>query len=325
MPDTIVVTGAFSYTGKYVARLLLQGGYRVRTLTSHPDRESGLGDQIEAFPYSFGQPEKLVESLEGAAALINTYWVRFPRGETTFEGAIRNSRVLIDAAKRAGIRRIVQVSIANPSLESPLAYYRAKAEVERTVIDSGIPHSILRPTVIFGAEDILINNMAWFVRSFPVFAIPGDGKYRLRPIYVEDLAALLVRAAQRTGNETLNAVGLETLTFEELVRRIGSAMRASPRLLHVPASLAYVATRMLGWLVGDVILTWEEYKGLMDGLLAPGGPATGETQLTEWLEQNGSLLGRKYSSELARHYRISALSIGGDKDATDKGVCGTQG
>jgi len=304
-----MVTGAFSYTGKYVARLLLEGGYRVRTLTSHPDRASGLGDQIEAFPYSFEHPEKLVESLEGAATLINTYWVRFPRGETTFEGAIRNSRVLIDAAKRAGIRRIVQVSIANPSLESPLAYYRAKAEVERTVIDSGIPHSILRPTVIFGAEDILINNMAWFVRSYPVFAIPGDGKYRVRPIYVEDMAGLLVRAAQRTGNETLNAVGLETLTFEELVRRIGSAMRASPRLLHVPASLAYAATRMLGWLVGDVILTWEEYKGLMDGLLAPGGPATGETQLTEWLEQNGSLLGRKYSSELARHYRISALSI----------------
>jgi NADH dehydrogenase len=325
MPDTILVTGAFSYTGKYVARLLLEGGYRVRTLTSHPHRESGLGDQIEAFPYSFEHPEKLVQSLEGAAALINTYWVRFPRGETTFEGAIRNSRVLIDAAKRAGIGRIVQVSIANPSLESPLAYYRAKAEVERTVIDSGIPHSILRPTVIFGAEDILINNMAWFVRSFPVLVIPGDGKYRVRPIYVEDLAGLLVRAAQRTGNETLNAVGLETLTFEELVRRIGRAMRASPRLVHVPASLAYAATRMLGWWVGDVILTWEEYKGLMDGLLAPGGPATGETQLTEWLEQNGSLLGRKYSSELARHYRISALSIGGDKDATGKGVWGTQG
>lgn len=306
---TVVITGAFSYSGKYAARVLLERGYKVRTLTSHANREPALAREVEAFPYNFDQPDMLVESLRGASALINTYWVRFSRGETTFESAIRNTQVLIDAAKRAGIRRIVQVSIANPSLDSPLAYYRGKAQLERIVIGSGISYSILRPTVIFGAEDILINNIAWFVRSFPVFAIPGNGKYQVRPIYVEDMAALLVRSAESTENETLNAVGPETFTFEELVQRIASAIGRSPRLLHVPASLAYSTTRVVGRFLGDVILTWEEYQGLMAGQLAPEGPATGETKLTEWLERNGSTVGRKYASEMTRHYTVSAVSM----------------
>lgn len=303
-----IITGAFSYTGKYVARLLLACGYQVGTLTSHPDREPALGKEVEAYPYNFDRPEKLAESMRGARTLINTYWVRFPRGPTTFATAVRNTEILVDAAKRAGIRRIVHVSIANPSLDSPLGYYRGKAQLERTVIGSGISYGILRPTVIFGAEDILINNIAWFARSFPVFAIPGDGKYRVRPIYVEDMAALLVRSAESAENEIVNAVGPETFTFEELVRQVGSAVGKSPRIVQMPAGVAYAATRMMGWLVRDVILTWEEYKGLMEGLLAPDGPATGETKLTEWLAKNGGIVGRKYSSEIARHYRASTVS-----------------
>jgi uncharacterized protein YbjT (DUF2867 family) len=306
---TIVITGAFSYTGQYTARKLLERGYQLRTLTSHPRRSSIFADQVEAYAYHFESPKQLTESLRGASTLINTYWVRFPYGATNFERAMRNTGVLIEAAKRAGIRRIVHVSIANPSLDSPLGYYRGKAQVERAVMDSGLFYGIVRPTVVFGIEDILINNIAWFVRRFPVFAIPGNGRYRVRPIYVEDMAALLVRAAENAENEILDAVGPETFTFEELVRRIGRAVGKSPLVLHVPASAAYAATRLMSRLLGDVILTWEEYKGLMQGLLAPEGPASGATKLTEWLAENGSTLGRKYSSEIARHYRALGVSM----------------
>jgi uncharacterized protein YbjT (DUF2867 family) len=309
MPDTIVVTGAFSYSGKYVARLLLARGYKVRTLTSHRTRDPDLAREVEAHPYNFDQPDKLVASMQGARTLINTYWVRFPHGDATFERAIRNTRTLIGAATRAGVQRIVHVSIANSSLDSPLGYYRGKAQLEQAVIASGISYTMVRPTVIFGTEDILINNIAWFVRSFPVFAIPGTGRYRIRPIYVEDMATLLARSTESAENEILNAVGPETFTFEELIRQIGSAVGKSPRLLHVPARVAYAATRIMGWFVGDVILTWEEYRGLMDGRLAPDGPATGETKLTEWLVKYGSVVGRKYSSEVARHYKTSTVSM----------------
>lgn len=300
--STIVVTGAFSYTGKYAARILLARGHRVRTLTHHPRRPNPFGDRVQVFPYNFDRPADLAESLRGASAFINTYWVRFPRRKATFEGAIQNTRRLIDAVKNAGIQRIVHVSIANPSLDSPLGYYKGKAELEEALKSSGLSCAIVRPTVVFGDEDILINNIAWFVRRFPVFGIPGDGRYGIRPIYVEDMAQLLVDSAEQRENRITDAVGPETFTFEELVRLIASTTGASARLVHLPAALAYASTRVIGWLTGDVILTWEEYKGLLANLLVTEGPATGKTRLSGWLAANRDRVGRHYASEVARHF-----------------------
>src|SRR5215831_13236608 len=241
MAETITITGAFSYTGKYATRLLLERGYRVRTLTNHPRREIPFGDRVEAFPFNFDRPDLLKQILRGTSTLINTYWVRFPRGSSTFEAAVANTKTLIAAAGDAGVNRIVHVSIANPSDESPLGYYRGKAHLEQAVIDSGLSYAILRPTVIFGLEDILINNIAWFVRHFPVFGIPGNGRYSIRPIYVEDMARLIADAVEQQRNIVLNAVGPETFNFEELVRLIAVQVGRSVRLVHLPVLLAYVA------------------------------------------------------------------------------------
>jgi len=302
-PETIVITGAFSYTGKYATRLLLDRGYKVRTLTSHPDRETPFGTQVQAFPYNFDRPAQLADTLRGASTLINTYWVRFRHGESNFETAVRNTRTLINAAKEAGVKRIVHVSIANPSPQSPLAYYRGKAQLEQTVVASGLSYAILRPTVIFGAEDILINNIAWFVRRLPLFGIPGDGCYGVRPIYVEDMARLIADASARQDNSVLNAVGPESFTFEELVRTIATQVGSPVRLVHLPMPLAYVSTALVGWFVQDVVLTWEEYRGLMDNLLAPEGPSTGQVRLSQWLSEHSQQVGRQYASEVARHFR----------------------
>ena len=306
MNRTVVITGAFSYTGRYATRLLLDRGWTVRTLTNHPGRENPLGERVAVHPYDFDGPERLTESLRGASVLINTYWVRFPYAGMTFAKAVANTRTLIGAAKQAGVERIVHVSIANPSLDSPLGYYRGKAELEETVKRSGLSYAILRPTVIFGAEDILINNIAWFVRRFPLFGIPGDGQYRVQPIYVEDIAALLVEAAGREDSYTLDAVGPETFTFDELVRAIAAATDRPARLVHVPPSLAYMATKITGWFVGDVILTWEEILGLMGDLLAVDSNPPGVmdmTRLSDWLRENAATVGNRYASEVARHFR----------------------
>jgi len=300
--ETVTITGAFSYTGKYATQLLLDCGYHIRTLTGHPDRPNPFGTALDVLPYNFDCPEQLAQSLLGSSTLINTYWVRFPHGDATFEKAVRNTQTLIDAAKNAGVRRIVHVSIANPSADSPLGYYRGKAELEKVVIDSGLSYTILRPTVIFGREDILINNIAWFIRRFPLFGIPGDGTYRVRPIYVEDMAQLMVDAVGDQPNAVIDAVGLETYTFEELVRLIARSVKRSVRLIHMPAPLAYLSTLITGWFVGDVILTWQEYRGLMANLLAPQGPSTGQMRLSEWLAANNNQVGVRYASEIARHY-----------------------
>jgi uncharacterized protein YbjT (DUF2867 family) len=302
---SVAITGALSYTGKHATRLLLSRGYRIRTLTYHPNRENPFGDDVRVFPYNFDHPDQLTETLRGASTLINTYWVRFPRGASTFEAAVQNTRTLINAAKNAGVGRIVHVSIANPSLQSALGYYKGKAQLEQAVFDSGLSYSILRPTVIFGLEDILINNIAWFVRRFPVFGIPGDGNYRIRPIYVEDMARLIADAVDQQGNTVLDAVGPETFSFEELVQLIAAQVGRSVRLVHLPMPLAYLSTLVTGWFVGDVVLTWEEYKGLMANLLAPDGPASGQTRLSQWLASNREHVGSQYASEVARHFSPS--------------------
>jgi NADH dehydrogenase len=304
--ETVVITGAFSYTGKYATKLLLSRGYKVRTFTNHPGQANELGDRVEVFPYAFDRPEHMIEAFRGASTLINTYWVRFPRGKTTFETAVRNTRTLIAAAKDAGIRRIVHVSIANPSLESPLGYYRGKAQLEQAVIGSGLTYAIVRPTVIFGFEDILINNIAWFIRHFPVFAVPGDGRYGVRPIYVEDMARVMVEAAGEEESTAIDAVGPETFTFEGLVRLIATEVGRPVRIVRMPAALAYLCTRLTGLMLRDVVLTWEEYKGLMSNLLAPQGPSTGETSLSQWLSEHREQIGRRYASEVTRHYAVSA-------------------
>jgi uncharacterized protein YbjT (DUF2867 family) len=298
-----VVTGAFGYTGQYITQRLLKAGRRVRTITGHPKRANSLASQIEIAPMNFHDPASLVQSLRGASVLYNTYWVRFNHGSATFDQAVRNSRALIRAAKEAGIRKIVHLSIANPSLDSRLPYYSGKALVEKAIIDSGISYAILRPTVIFGVEDILINNIAWFARHFPVFAIPGSGRYRLQPIFVEDLAELATNSASLESSLVLDAVGPETFAFEDLVRQIATAICVKPWFIHVGPRAALQMLRLVGPIVGDVILTREEIEGLMADLLVSRQPPTGQTPFRPWIANNAAVLGTRYASELQRHYR----------------------
>jgi len=300
--STVVITGALSYTGKYTTRLLLSRGCKIRTLTFHPRRPNPFGGQIEVFPYRFDDPEMLTEMLRGASALINTYWVRFPRGRYTFASAVENTRTLIRAAKDAGLRRIVHVSIANPSLDSPLGYYRGKAQLEEAVRESGLSYAIVRPTVIFGLEDILINNIAWFVRHFPLFGIPGDGLYHIRPIYVEDMARLLADGVEGESSTIVDAVGPQSFTFDELVRLVAAKIGRPIRLAHLPMPVSYAFTTLAGWFLGDVVLTWQEYRGLMGDLLATEAPSARDTRLSEWLAANHDQVGRCYASEVARHF-----------------------
>lgn len=298
-----VVTGAFSYTGKYITRRLLAGGVRVRTLTNHPSRPHEFGGTVSVAPLDFARPDSLAESLRGASVLYNTYWVRFSHGHTDFAGAIANTKTLIAAAEAAGVQRVVHVSIANPSLDSPLPYYRGKAVLEEAIRASRLSYAILRPTVIFGGEDVLINNIAWLLRRFPVFAIPGDGRYRMRPIHVEDMAAIAVAAARRADNTVIDAVGPETFTFDELIILLKRTLSSKALLIHLPPRLALALSRVVGVFLRDVVLTPDEVAGLTADLLATEGPAAGATRLSDWLRDNATAIGARYASELARHYR----------------------
>jgi uncharacterized protein YbjT (DUF2867 family) len=298
-----VITGAFSYTGKYLTRRLLAMGKEVRTLTGHPDRPNVFGEQIQVFPFDFENPGALVKSLQGATTLYNTYWIRFSHGTLTFDTAVRNTLTLFNAAKEAGIQRIVHVSITNPAETSRLPYFRGKAILERELMRSGLSYAIIRPTVIFGNEDILINNIAWLLRHFPIFPIFGSGQYRLQPIYIEDMADLVVEAGQLSNTVVFDAVGPDIFTFEQLVRLIAEKLHRHVGLLHVHQGLAFYLAKLLEPLVGDVLITRDEIAGLMANLLISRQSPTGHTHLGDWLEENAQRVGTKYASELERHYR----------------------
>jgi len=295
-----VVTGALSYTGLSIAEQLLARGRRVRTLTSHVDRPHPA--RIDVRPYRFDDRAALTSSFEGATTLYNTFWVRFARGRTTFDDAVTGSRALFEAAADAGVERIVHISITKPSLDSPLPYFHGKALVEQALRETGLAHTIVRPTVVFGRGDVLLNNIAWLLRRLPIFAIPGTGKYRVRPVHVDDVARLCVE----TRGGTVDAVGPEVFTFEEMVGLVRHAVGSRALLVHVPPVVVPLLTGLLGLLVGDVVLTADELRGLMDELVTTDGPATGSIALTDWLQEEGGQLGRGYASELRRHFRAPA-------------------
>ncbi len=303
MPEIAMVTGAFSFTGKYLTRRLLAKGQQVRTLTGHPDNPNPFGEQVAVFPYNFDHFDALVESLQGVSTFYISYWVRFAYREMTFERAVERTRILFRAAKEAGMRRVVYISISNPSEDSPLPYFHGKAGLERALRESGLSHAILRPTVIFGPEGILINNIAWLVRRFPVFAVMGEGDYRLQPIYVEDLADLMVKAAESPENLVMDAVGPETYRFDELVRLIADVLHRNIKIIHLSPGMMYFISRLMSLALGDVILTRDEIKGLMANLLISDQPPTSHTCLSEWLHVHADEVGRRYASELKIHYR----------------------
>jgi NADH dehydrogenase len=300
--DFDVVTGAFSYSGAAIARELQAAGRRVRTITGHPSR-APAGTAVEARPLDFTDPAGLARSLRGARTLYNTYWVRFAHGTVSHPTAVAHSRVLFQAAAEAGVPRIVHVSITHPSPDSPYPYFRGKAAVEQALTDLGVSHAVLRPAILFGGNGVLINNIAWLLRRLPVFAVGGTGEYRIRPIHVDDLARLAVRAGSSTQTEVIDAVGPDRPAFAELVAYIRDAVGSRSQIIRVPGSLIPAAARLLGVALRDTLLTAEEYQAMADGLADTDGPATGETVLTEWIASHKDTLGRVYANELTRHFR----------------------
>jgi uncharacterized protein YbjT (DUF2867 family) len=297
-----VVTGAFSYSGAAIARELRAAGHRVRTLTAHPER-APAGTDMEVRPLDFADPAGLAESLRGTDTLYNTYWVRFARGRVDHDAAVANSRLLFAAAARAGVRRIVHISITNPSLSSPYPYFRGKAQVEQSLADSGVPSAIARPAILFGGDGVLINNIAWLLRRVPVFAVGGRGDYRVRGIHVDDLARLCVRLGAGTETVTVDAVGPQSLTFRELVDAVRAAVGSRAVVVNVPGPVVLALSRVLGAALRDTLLTRDEYQAMADGLADSAGPATGDTVFTDWVAAHGAELGRDYANEIDRHFR----------------------
>lgn len=297
---THAVTGPFGYTGRYITDTLLATGHEVRGLT---DRRAASPRVIATSPYHFEDPAALTASLRGVDTLVNTYWVRFDRGSTTFDLAIARVGLLLKAARDAGVRRVVQVSVTHADPTSPLPYFRGKGVLEQMVRDCGLSYAVVRPALVVGRGDILLNNIAWFLRHVPVFGLPGGGGYRVQPIHARDLADTVVQAVSASDNQEFDAVGPDTMTFGGLVEGMRVALGSRCRVVPMPQRLALAGTALAGLVLRDCVLTADEVAGLRANLLTSDEAPIGRTTFAAWLAEDGDALGRHYANEVHRHFR----------------------
>jgi len=297
-----VVTGSFGYIGKYITRELLEIGHEVKTITTHPNKPNPFGESVKASRYNFEDPNKLTHTLEGCDTLYNTYWVRFNYRTWSFDKALSNTERLFHCAKRAGVRKIVHISVTNPSENDVLPYYKGKALQEKALKELGVSYSIVRPTLVFGKEDILVNNIAWTIRKFPVVPIFGSGKYKVQPVFVEDLAAIAVGASRFEGSQIIDAIGPETFTYDEFLRLIAGELNRKVAFIHTSPSVGILLGKMIGLFVKDVVLTNDELRGLMMNKLTSNQSPNGKVFFSDWLSDNEGSIGKKYTSELERHF-----------------------
>ena len=303
MNGEIAVVGGTGYTGREIVSLLLKAGHSgIRVLTGHLDRPHPFGGSVKIYGLEFGDPSTIREALRGVRVLYNTYWVRFRRGDVSFERAVSNTAKLFEAAREEGVERVVHISITNPSLDSAYGYFRGKAAVEEELKRSGLSYAVLRPTIIFGKGDILINNMAWILRRFRFFPVFGSGEYKVTPVYVGDVASACISYAQTAANVVLDCVGPETYTFKGLLETIAKALGIKALIFGAPKSFSMLLGRILSLYLGEPVVTEEEVGALMDNLLFSNAEPLGSTRFSEWVAQNSQDLGRRFASEIERHY-----------------------
>ncbi len=299
-----VVTGGLSYIGKFITQRLVSQGKQVLVLTNHLQRDNPFGDQVMVAPYDFDRHDTLVGRLKGVSTLYNTYWVRFDHGLVSFEKAIANTERLIKAAEAAGIKKFVHMSVSNPSQDAPFPYYRGKAVLEKLIAQSKLPYAVIRPTLVYGGEqEILVNNIAWLLRRFPIFAVPSDKAYRLQPIHIDEVANLAIHAADHLHNQIVDAAGPDIMTFEEMVRLIANKIGSWSVLFHASPGLSLFLLKIVDLLVNDIVLTRDEMGALGEERLVSKQPPIGKMRLADWLDRNANQLGRRYASEMVRHFR----------------------
>ena len=300
------VTGAFGFTGRALAERLLTDGHDLVTLSRRSGEGDPLRDQLRVEPFDTDRPDRLVASLAGVDTLFNTFWIRFPRGTMTYERAVAQSAALVAAARDAGVRRIVHLSVVNAAPDGPTPYVRAKAALEAIVRSSGLEWVIVRPTLTYGPGDILINNLAWALRRLPVYGLPGLGRYTVQPVHVDDVARICAEAASMDAGQTIDAAGPEILRYRDLVSMVRDAIGSRSIVVPMPPALVLAAARLLGPVVRDVVLTRDAVRELTSSFLTSLQPARGTTPISDWLPANAASLGRAWASELDRNYRVSS-------------------
>jgi uncharacterized protein YbjT (DUF2867 family) len=248
MDDRIVaIAGGSGFIGRTIARRLAAlPQLRVRVLSRDPGRARAklAGLEADFVRGEVTEPGTLPAALAGASAVVSAvqfdgYPIENPRRGLTFERIdLGGTLALLAAAKAAGVTRFIYISGAAADENSRHPGFRAKGKAERAIRESGLEYTILRPSLVYGPDDTVVNGFAKAIRLAPVFPVPGSGRQTLQPVLVDDLAACVALAISGRGqNGTYEIGGPDLMTFDDLIRLIMDLTGHRRPIVHVPESV----------------------------------------------------------------------------------------
>lgn len=273
----VFLTGATGFVGRHMLERLLAEGHAVRALVRDPQRanlaehanaELVAGDIIEG--------TGLDQGMQGCDAVIHLVGIIVEKGTNSFERVHHlGTRNVVEAAKRTGIKRLVQMSALGVRADGVAPYQTTKWKGEEEVRQSGIPFCILRPSLIFGEGDGFVTQMMATMRSAPLFRpVPGDGTPKFRPIAVEDVTTCFVRALtyEAATNQTVDLGGADELTLNEVLAEIARCAGVRKPAVHFPMPLMFAGAAVAQKLLTNPPVTADQLRMLREGSACDIGP-----------------------------------------------------
>ena len=272
----IFLTGASGFVGSHLLRCLLRGGHHVRALVRHRGKlPAADGDKLEEVEGDIVSPN-LAEHVAGCDAVINLVGIIYEQGSATFEAVHhQGTKNLVEAARQNGVKRFVQMSALGARSADASPYHTTKFAAEEEVRNSGISSVVLRPSLIFGPGSAFVQQMAEVMQAAPVFRpIPGTGKYRFRPVHVDDVVESFVQSLTnpKTTGQTIELVGGEELTLDEIGNAIAASLGVRKIVLHIPMPIMKSAAAVFSLLPMKPPVTSVQLRMMQEGSTADPEP-----------------------------------------------------
>ena len=264
---TVLVTGATGFLGRRVVQKLLEHNYQVRCLVRTPGRERIFPEgTVDVYYGDIDSPEALLSACRGVEQVIHLVAVIRETGAATFDAVNRVGveNVVAAASAAGGVQQLIHVSAVGAVNNPEYPYLLSKWQGEQAVVASGLPHTIIRPSIIFGEGDEFLSSLAALVRIFPLVPIISSGRNRLQPIWVDDVAQCIALSLSRHDlqGHILELGGPEQVSYNEIVGILSRTMGRKRLRLHVPLWIMRINVALMQLLMSRPPINSEMLKML---------------------------------------------------------------
>lgn len=270
-PMKVFLTGATGFVGSHLLRRLLRDGHHVRALVRANKNIAHGGETLEQVEGDLSSKE-LVGYMGARDAVINLVGIIHEQGSRAFETVHHlGTRNLVNAARKNGVHRFVQMSALGARPSDATAYHLTKFAAEEEVRKSGIPFVILRPSLIFGPGSAFIQQMIAIMKAVPfVRPVAGTGEYRFQPIHIDDVIECFTQSLTNAiaGGKTVELVGAEQVTLNEINDAIAACMKVTKIPVHIPMPLMKAAATVFSVLPIKPPVTIDQLRMLEEGSVA---------------------------------------------------------